>query len=55
VFCDNLSCQRVTQGEINLALGGLTYNSYLTNLHGLPTGKRCEKDGSIWLSIKRGK
>jgi hypothetical protein len=55
VFCDNLSCQRVIQGEINLALGGLAYNSYLTNLHGLRSGKRSEKDSSIWLSIKRGK
>jgi hypothetical protein len=55
VFCDNLSCQRVIQGEINLALGGLVFNSYLTNLHGLRTGKRSEKDGSIWLSRKQGK
>jgi hypothetical protein len=55
VFCDNLTCQRGIQGEINLALGGLTYNSFLTNLHGLRNGKRSEKDGSIWLSIRRGK
>ncbi len=55
VVCDNLSCQRVIQGEINLALGGLAYNSYLTNLHGLRSGNRSEKNGSIWLSIKRGK
>ena len=55
VFCDNLSCQRIVQGEINMALGGLTYNSYLTNLHGLRAGKRSDKDGSIWLSIRKGK
>jgi hypothetical protein len=55
VFCDNLSCQRVVQAEINMALGGLAYNSYLTNLHGLRTGKRSGKDGGIWLSIKQGK
>ena len=55
VFCDNLSGQRAIQGEINHALGGLCYNSFLTNLHGLRNGKRSEKDGGIWLSIKRGK
>ena len=55
VFCDNLNCQRAIQGEINLALGGLEYNSFLTNLHGLRKGKRSEKDGSIWLSQLRGK
>ena len=55
VFCDNLNCQRAIQGEINLALGGLAYNSHLTNVHGLRNGKRSEKDGSIWLSQRRGK
>ncbi len=55
VFCDNLNCQRVIQGEINIALGGLVYNSFLTNLHGLRKGKRSEKDGSIWLTQLRGK
>ncbi|MCC7571245.1 hypothetical protein KO465_07985 [Candidatus Micrarchaeota archaeon] len=55
IFCDNLTGQRAIQGEINLALGGLIYNSFLTNLHGLRNGKRSEKDGSIWLSIRRGK
>ncbi len=55
VFCDNLTGQRAIQGEINLALGGLNFNSFLTNLHGLRNGKRSEKDGSIWLSIRRGK
>jgi hypothetical protein len=55
VFCDNLNCQRAIQGEINLALGGLTYNSYLTNLHGVRSGKRSERDTSIWFSQRRGK
>ena len=55
VFCDNLNCQRAIQGEINLALGELVYNSFLTNLHGLRKGKRSEKDGSIWFSQRRGK
>ncbi len=54
VFCDNLNCQRTIQGEINLALGGLAYNSFLTNLHGIRNGKRAEKDGSIWFSQRRG-
>lgn len=54
VFCDNLNCQRTIQGEINLALGGLAYNSLLTNLHGIRNGKRAEKDGSIWFSQRRG-
>ena len=54
VFCDNLNCQRAIQGEINLALSGLNYNSFLTNLHGLRNGKRATKDGSIWVSQRRG-
>jgi hypothetical protein len=54
VFCDNLNCQRTIQGEINFALGGLAYNSFLTNLHGIRNGKRAEKDGSIWFSQRRG-
>jgi hypothetical protein len=54
-FCDNLNCQRAIQGEINHALGGLVYNSFLTNLHGLRQGKRSEKDGSIWFSQRLGK
>jgi hypothetical protein len=53
VFCDNLNCQRSIQGEINLALSGLSYNSFLTNLHGLRNGKRAGKDGSIWFSQRR--
>jgi len=55
VFCDNLNCQRAIQGEINLALSGLTYNSSLTNLNGIRNGKRSEKDKSLWLSQRRGK
>ena len=54
VFCDNLSCQRAVQGEINLVLGGLAFNSFLTNLHGLRIGKRSE-NGEIWFSSKRVK
>ena len=54
VFCDNLNCQRAIQGEINLALSGLNYNSFLTNLHGLRNGKRAGKNGSIWFSQRRG-
>ena len=54
VFCDNLNCQRAIQGEINLALSGLNYNSFLTNLHGLRNGKRAGKDGSIWFSQRKG-
>ena len=54
VFCDNLNCQRAIQGEINLALGELVYNSFLTNLHGIRKGKRSEKDGSIWISQRCG-
>ena len=53
VFCDNLNCQRAIQGEINLALSGLSYNSFLTNLHGLRNGKRAGKDDSIWFSQRR--
>ncbi|MEN4012453.1 MAG: hypothetical protein ROW48_10495 [Bellilinea sp.] len=54
VFCDNLNCQRAIQGEINLALSGLNFNSFLTNLHGLRNGKRAIKDSSIWVSQRRG-
>lgn len=54
VFCDNQNCQRAIQGEINLALNGLNYNSFLTNLHGLRNGKRAGKDGTIWFSQRRG-
>jgi len=53
VFCDNLNCQRSIQGEINLALSGLYFSSFLTNLHGLRNGKRAGKDGSIWFSQRR--
>jgi hypothetical protein len=54
VFCDNLTCQRMVQSEINISLSGLVFNSFLTNLHGLRNGKRSEK-GGIWLSEKRNK
>jgi hypothetical protein len=55
VFCDNLTGQRAIQGEINFALGGLSYNSFLTNLNGLRNGKRSDKNGGIWISVRRGK
>lgn len=55
VFCDNLACQRAVQAEINLALEGLAYRSYLTNLHGIWNGKRSVKDKSIWLSQKQSR
>jgi len=52
VFCDNLTCQRAIQAEINISLGDLHYNSSLTNLHGLRQGKR-SGNGGIWLSGKQ--
>ncbi|MBI9050042.1 MAG: hypothetical protein JEZ00_11520 [Anaerolineaceae bacterium] len=55
VFCDNLSCQRAIQGEINLALGEMKFDSFLTNLHSLRNGKRSIKNGSIWLSERWAK
>ena len=55
VFCDNLTCQRSIQGEINIALGSLKFNSSLTNLHGLRSGKRSKLNGSIWLTSNQGK
>lgn len=55
IFCDNLNCQRAIQSEINLALRGLAFNSFLTNLHGLRNGKRSVKDGGMWLSVRYGK
>jgi len=55
VFCDNLTCQRNVQEEINTSLGGLKFNSFLTNLNGLRDKKRSKKDGSIWLSRFNGK
>jgi hypothetical protein len=54
VFCDSLTSQRAVQAEMNLALAGLVYNSYLTNLHDLQKGKRSEQSG-IWLSSKKAK
>ena len=53
VLCDNLNCQRKIQAEINQALNGLSYESYLSNLHGLRNGKRSEKDGGIWLAQRQ--
>ncbi len=53
VFCDNLTCQRAVQEEINTTLGALKFNSYLTNLHNLREKKRSRIDGGIWLSIRK--
>ncbi len=55
VFCDNLTCERAVLSDMNLALSGLRFNSYLTNLHGIRNGKCSRKDGSIWLTMSRGK
>ncbi len=52
VFCDNISCERAIQAEINQALGNARYNSHLTNLNSLHKGKRSQ-DGRIWLSVRR--
>ena len=52
VICDNISCERAIQTEINQALGGFRFNSRLTNINSLRKGKRAQ-DGGIWLSVKR--
>ena len=54
VVCDNISCERSIQAEINQALGDARFNSHLTNLNSLRKGKR-NQDGRIWLSIRRAK
>jgi hypothetical protein len=54
VFCDNLTCQRAVQEEINTTLGDLNFNSFLTNLHSLREKKRSKIDGSVWLSMRKG-
>lgn len=51
VVCDNLSCERAIQAEINQALGNARFNSRLTNLNSLKKGKRAQ-DGGIWLSVR---
>ena len=52
VICDNISCERAIQTEINQALEGFRFNSRLTNINSLRKGKRAQ-DGGIWLSVKR--
>jgi hypothetical protein len=54
VICDNISCERAIQTEINRALGESRFNSHLTNLNSLRKGKRGQ-DGGIWLSVRNGK
>jgi hypothetical protein len=49
VICDNISCERAVQAEINQALGNARFNSHLTNLNSIRKGKRAQ-DGGIWLS-----
>jgi hypothetical protein len=51
VVCDNLSCERAIQAEINQALGNARFNSRLTNLNSLKKGKRAQ-DGGMWLSAR---
>lgn len=51
VVCDNISCERAVQAEINQVLGGARFNSHLTNLNSLRKGKRAQ-DGGIWLSVR---
>lgn len=54
VVCDNISCERAIQAEINQALGDARFNSHLTNLNSLRKGKRTQ-DGGIWLSVRRAR
>ncbi len=52
VVCDNISCERAIQAEINHALGDVRFNSHLTNLNSLRKGKRV-LDSGIWLSVRK--
>ena len=54
VVCDNISCERSIQAEINQALGDARFNSHLTNLNSLRKGKRTQ-DGGMWLSVRRAR
>jgi len=54
VVCDNISCERAIQTEINQALGDARFNSHLTNLNSLRKGKRGQ-DGGMWLSVRRAR
>lgn len=54
VVCDNISCERAIQTEINRALGDARFNSHLTNMNSLRKGKRGQ-DGGLWLSVRRAR
>jgi len=54
VVCDNISCERAIQTEINRALGDARFSSHLTNLNSLRKGKRGQ-DGGMWLSVRRAR
>ena len=54
VVCDNISCERSIQAEINQALGDARFNSHLTNLNSLRKGKRSQ-DGRMWLAIRKAR
>lgn len=54
VVCDNISCERSIQAEINQALGDVRFNSHLTNLNSLRKGKRSQ-DGGMWLSVRKSR
>ena len=51
VMCDNISCERAIQAEINIALGDARFNSHLTNLNSIRKGKPSQS-GGIWLSVR---
>ncbi len=54
VFCDNISCERSIQSEINRSLEDARFNSHLTNLNSLRKGNRAP-DGGIWLSVRKSR
>ncbi|HNR03064.1 MAG TPA: hypothetical protein PKK59_11065 [Anaerolineaceae bacterium] len=54
VICEDVACQRGVQNEINIALRGLRFSSFLTNLQRLDGGQRSE-GGGIWLSGKQAR
>ncbi|HEY9075146.1 MAG TPA: hypothetical protein VIO61_01290 [Anaerolineaceae bacterium] len=54
VVCDNISCERSIQAEINQALGDARFNSHLTNINSLRKGKRTQ-DGGMWLSVRKAR
>lgn len=54
VVCDNISCERAIQAEINQALEDARFNSHLTNLNSLRKGKRTQ-NGGMWLSVRKAR